>query len=254
MEPKEDVSASENDQSSGVVQDENLLSTRRSLLRQCLEATAFTAVAMLGKDRVLAQTERKQQPLILRNDELAAKTDTLYKELKASPRLQSEFINDPSKVLALRFLPPNATAGISPQRLNNANRVLYSVIANNRFLVWLQEYQANIKKTGKVDKPQVIKDFSAAVVRYGDAALVQGIMEESALSATERQAFDVLVVYDAVIAIEFVAVAIVLPLIILGVNSSAYFTAADFRTLTEKMISKGREMERAGSLAESFIR
>ena len=50
------------------------------------------------------------------------------------------------------------------------------------------------------------------------------------------------------------AVAIVLPLIILGVNSSAYFTAADFRTLTEKMISKGREMERAGSLAESFIR
>ena len=168
----------ENDQTPETLQNESQLPTRRSLLRQGLEATALTAAAMLGDGRVLAQTASPQQPLILRNDELAPKTAAFHKELKASPRLQSEFINNPIKVVAQRFLPQNIADGISPQRINNANRVLFSIISNDRFRTWAEEYKVTLKKTDNVDKSQLIKDFSAAVIRYGDAALVQGIVEE----------------------------------------------------------------------------
>lgn len=258
MKQKNNTPLPENDSASEALQNDNQLPTRRSLLRQGLKATAVTtAAAMLGGDHVLAQTDRKQQPLILRNDELAAKTGAFHKELKGSPRLQSEFINNPSKVVAQRFLPPNTATEISSQRLNNANRVLFSIISNERFRTWAEEYQASLKKTGRIDKSQIVKDFSAAVIRYGDAALVQGIVEEGTLKSAQSSdgggvliAVDLLAIAWGVVIIAFAAI------ILLGYPGGVpqTLTAVEIRAIVDKMTIKAHEMGRSGALTESFIR
>lgn len=232
--------------------------TRRRVFRQGLEVVAAAAGASVSKKAFAQGAERQQQPLILRNDDLAAKTEAFFKELNTNPRLQSEFINNPSGVITRRFLLPSAAAQISPQRLNNANRILYSVIANDRFRIWAQEYQTNIDKLGKIDKSQVVKDFSAAVIRFGDAALVQGLIEESFLASAGKSqnptiTFDCtsfFYVYTCMFMVSHLAFVVSFA----SLKGENIFTAQEFRAVANKMIANSKQMEKAGSLKESLIR
>jgi uncharacterized phage infection (PIP) family protein YhgE len=252
MEHEEDgIPSPQTGSASGASRKDDTSSTRRRALRQGLRAAAAAAAGLLGGTGALAQQTTSGPPLVLRNEELAAQTRAFYKELKTNLELQNEFINNPAGLIARHFLPQSAVSSISAQRLSNANRVLYSMVSNDGFRNWAQNYQTNIDKTNKVDKQQIVKDFAAAIVRYGDAALVQGMMEESFMRA--RATGDWLVAVDAVVvawAFGFIAFAVVL---VVGARTGDAFTAAELRALTDKMIAKGRQLERTGELKKSFI-
>jgi hypothetical protein len=194
------------------------------------------------------------QPLVLRNEDWAAKTEMFYKELKADEGLQREFINNPAELIAKRFLPPNVLPGISPQRISTANRVLYSVVANDGFRNWAQSYQARIEEVGWVDKAQIVKDFSSAIVHYGDVAFVQALMEGTASEGGGPSKISVLYVYDIVVAIEVAAICIIGAVCVIGIARKPDFSPADFRTLTESLIARARELDRSGALGGSFMR
>jgi len=274
MGPKDPVPSLRNNESTEPSGQAGNTRTRRGVLRHGLRAAAAAAAGSLGGCGAIGQGTNVTQSLrslVLRDDQLAAKTMALSNALKASPQLQSDFINHPSEVVAQWILPADVGSAISPQRFSNANRVVYSVVSNDGFRTWVQQYAAYVKGTGSVDKSQIIKDLSGAIIRFGNTPLIQAIMEENELASrsVDENALaanpslvpiNLLYIVDFVFFFRFIAVyEAVLFLAFLFFGSQAVaarptVTPPELRALAEAIISRGRELARSGSLDATFLK
>lgn len=272
MQPEnpEDPGKSKETTASAPEQNEQATS-RRQALRQGLRAAAAATAALLGGSGAYAQRsgepgitplgqsviagDRPMQ-LVLKDLDLVAKTDAFYADLKSDASLQDAFINDPTRVMTQNLLPGGIAYSIPQQQISNANRLLYSIVANDGFRAWARSYQAELEKEGKFDKAQIEKDFAAAVVRYGDSALVQSLMESDNKLKVHGPRMDVVYVYDIAIAIEIVLVLVIVFVGVFGIPMHARFTykSGDLRLLVERMVARGKELQDSGALEERYER
>jgi hypothetical protein len=105
----------------------------------------------------------------------------IIRDLSDKRILEEEFLIDPAGYLAAK-LHSQFASRIPRGRLNGANRFLFSVMSNEKFLGWLTEYQAQALKSFEedplaiIDKNKVRLDLAKAMVEFGDAEIIGAIL------------------------------------------------------------------------------
>ena len=114
-------------------------------------------------------------PLILKRGDLQRDTAALFANLREDASAREQFIKDPARHLSERVIKQQ----LPPQRISDANRVLFTMLANDGFRHWLDEYQAN--PSGKqVSQEQFGSDFAKAVLQFGDSDLLNALFKHAA--------------------------------------------------------------------------
>jgi len=176
----------------------------------------------------------------------------MFAEIKRDKQKEREFIDNPVGVLGNR-LSPRGFQGLSRQRVANANRMLYSLLANDQFLNWLRSYQKGLEGTRQVNKGKVLRDFAGAMARYGDPEFFQGMLEEEAaqwVSPEDKRSDDGgLIVYESVLAVHRYGVIVW--------RGNEFINPAEMRSLldmlAEKVVAKAKAQKAAGALQKQII-
>ena len=225
-------------------------SSRRAALGQAFTVLSGAALAGLLPKETRAQLSTGGNRLVLQDRELAKRANDLFAEVRRDKQKEREFVENPMGVLGAR-LSPRGLRGVSRQRVTNANRILYALLANDKFLDWLRSYQKELEGK-RLDKGQVLKDLAGAMARYGDPEFFQGMLEAEAaayVGPEQIHATDGLFVY------EDVAVAHNYAVIVWRGNDLV--NPAEMRALTdllaEKAVAKAKEMKAAGALQQQII-
>jgi hypothetical protein len=61
---------------------------------------------------------------------------------------------------------------VEKEEVSDSNRLLFSILANNKFLDWLAEYS---RKNPKASKEQYAQDLVQAAVKFGDKNIIASI-------------------------------------------------------------------------------
>jgi hypothetical protein len=105
----------------------------------------------------------------------------ILKELSDKNTLEDEFLTDPAGFLSTR-LHGDAARHVSRARLNSANRLLFSVMSNEKFVAWLSRYQEeclsqfDADEFAVIDKGKVRADFAKALAEFGDADIIEATL------------------------------------------------------------------------------
>lgn len=127
-------------------------------------------------------------------------TATILRELSDRRTLEDEFLVDPSGYLASR-LHGAAAAKIPRGRLNSANRFLFSIVSNEKFLGWIKDYQELSLKTFEtdplafIDKNKLRSDLAKAMIEFGDPEIIGAALPgnfKSGLGEDPEVVFDVI--------------------------------------------------------------
>jgi hypothetical protein len=118
--------------------------------------------------------------LIANGISLRKRVSDLFDELEKNPELAQVFIRNPFLVLQSRVLPEFAV--MNEDSINAANQLLYSVLSNDKFMKWAEEYGAKLidrfNKTGKVpDKKEMLRAFAKGIIEYGDPRILSDLLE-----------------------------------------------------------------------------
>ena len=102
---------------------------------------------------------------------------TLFEKLDTDERARQRFIQDPSGLLSERVFQEK----LPPQRASEANRLLFAVLSNERFLGWLDAY-ATRNQGRKVSKDEFNQDFAKALLEFGDHELVLSVLSHASVN------------------------------------------------------------------------
>jgi len=116
---------------------------------------------ILSEER--SQSEDLSRPLILKEENLRQNTIALFEELKRDPEARESFIRNPVGQVSANIFQRD----VSPQHLSDANRFLFSMLANDKFRQWLDNYPSETNGQ-KVTREQFSRDFAKALIEYGD--------------------------------------------------------------------------------------
>lgn len=120
--------------------------------------------------------EDTSPPLLLNIRKLRANAINLFEELQENEELAQEFIENPTEIVANRI----AQQKIPIQQASEANRLLFSLLANDEMREWLESYpEENAGK--RVSKSQFAADFAQAVARIGDKNIHISLLNNAAL-------------------------------------------------------------------------
>ena len=129
---------------------------------------------MATDDKSRDPQPEKRQRLELPIEELQARTKQLFAELDEDPVARSEFLSNPVGRIAALY-------GVKAEQQAEAagTRVLFAMLANDRFRTWLEAYPA--ERGGKpVDQKQFASDFAQALLDYGDRDIVDNLLHHAA--------------------------------------------------------------------------
>ncbi|WP_093515754.1 hypothetical protein [Stigmatella erecta] len=100
----------------------------------------------------------------------------LFQELDTDEKAQQRFIQDPSGIIMDRVFQEK----LPPQRASEANRLLFSVLANKQFLRWMDQY-ASEHQGQRVGKDEFNQDFAKALLEFGDHELLLSVVSNASL-------------------------------------------------------------------------
>jgi hypothetical protein len=152
--------------------------------------------------------------------------------------------------------------------VSEANRLLFSALANDRFYSWLEEYQARLinelreTKRTKPDLDKVAQDISQAILEHGDANLVlslglQGRPVPSDVFRTPASAFvlvdDVAIGVHVYLVFKFVKYFDFLVTFDPEEDFDVRLTPAQLRAISEQIIEHAKALKDAGALSDPTV-
>ena len=120
-------------------------------------------------------TRKNTGSLVLKRADLQRNTEALFTTLKEDNDARERFILDPTGHVAAEVVRHD----LPPQRLSDANRVLFAMMANDGFRQWLDEYKS-VRNGKAVTQQEFAGDFANAVVRFGDSDLLRALFKHAA--------------------------------------------------------------------------
>lgn len=118
--------------------------------------------------------------LVANGISLRKRISDLFDELEKNPELAQVFVRNPVLVLQSKVLPEFTV--MDEDAIDAANQLLYSVLSNDKFMKWTQDYGAKLidqyNKTGKLpDKKKILHAFAKGIVEYGDPRILSDLLE-----------------------------------------------------------------------------
>ena len=113
---------------------------------------------------------------------LRERVSELFDELGKNTELAQVFIRNPILVLQKKVFPE--LGDLNEELLDAANQFLYSALSNDKFMQWLDKYQARLitqyNRTKKIpSKNKVLQDLSKALIETGDSTILADLLEIS---------------------------------------------------------------------------
>jgi hypothetical protein len=121
------------------------------------------------------ETGKTKGKLVLKREDIKRHTEALFAKLEGDADARQRFIQDPSGHVAAEV----AQQQLPPQRLSDANRVLFAMLANDGFRQWLDDYES-VRNDKPVTKAQFAADFAEAAARFGDSDLLRALFKHAA--------------------------------------------------------------------------
>ncbi|SEM16226.1 hypothetical protein SAMN05444354_112142 [Stigmatella aurantiaca] len=118
--------------------------------------------------------EPSTPPLVLGRKAFRQSMVALFQDLDTDEKAQQRFIQDPAGIIMDRVFQEK----LPPQRASEANRLLFSVLANKRFFRWMDQY-ANENKGRRVGKDEFNQDFAKALLEFGDHELLLSVVSNA---------------------------------------------------------------------------
>ena len=120
--------------------------------------------------------------LIVKGVSLRKRVSDLFDELENNPELAQVFVRNPILVLQSKILPEFGE--LDEDSINSANQFLYSVLSNDKFMEWLENYRTELtnqyNKTGRLpDKKKVLHEFAEGLLENGDPKILSDLLEIS---------------------------------------------------------------------------
>ena len=224
--------------------------------------------------------------LILRRPEIDQRFQALGERLVKDAALRELYVKDPARVIATSVFPDSPVPGAE---INRGNRLLYSLLTNEGFQRWAQDYQETLAKTAvdatKMDDPEealrtylavtdrakLHQDIVEAIAEYADPELIasltwrrgvddDGIGTELALALslepqiTPSVAVDIETFIYAVAAVAVFAVAFAAVFAATVVERDVPVSRLDVQTvarqLAERLKEHGQELRKSGALTD----
>jgi hypothetical protein len=193
--------------------------------------------------------------LVANGISLRKRVSDLFDELEKNNELAKVFIQNPTLVLQSKVL--SEFEVIEENSINAANQLLFSVLSNDKFLKWTQDYGTKLidqyNKTGKVpDKKKILRAFAKGIIEYGDPKMISNILEmpqeliESTSGLVDRWWF----YYHIIAFIEFFYI-FIYDYIIVGPDRISLLdenqkivtiSPKELRSLAEQMVTHAKEM------------
>lgn len=116
----------------------------------------------------------EKKSLILKKSELRTNTAALFTAIENDEKLKAKFIEDPAGVLSQRVFKSKLPAA----QASEANRLLFAILQNDRFVKWIGDYTEQTRGR-KVSRDEFARDFSGALLQYGDETIVTAVMRSA---------------------------------------------------------------------------
>jgi len=152
--------------------------------------------------------------------EISSGLKKLLELLEEDVEIRKKFIFDPAGVIAISF--SDSLGKLSIDKIDEANRLIFSILSNDQFRSWAEEYNEEMSKTFSLrdpdclDKRKIRKDLAEAILKYGDPDLIDALLgpreRSEALTTIDIQSRADTVVYVET-AVAAIAVAIVIVLV-----------------------------------------
>lgn len=201
--------------------------------------------------------------LVLKYQDFQGETSGFFKELNKDADLRSLFFTNPSLVLRTK-LPSLRSIDVSDQQDELANRVLFSVLSNERFMTFLKEYQSKknqalkrfIKSSGdkqaakELDERTIKMEFAEAMLKFGDKELMSNILGRSSSVTQPGGALGWFVIFVVVI----IVVAAVEAVVALGTSGDFAPTspgklpisASELRKIASQLVVAAKQAREGG--------
>jgi hypothetical protein len=114
------------------------------------------------------------RPLVLKEKDIRKNTEELFEHLGRDERARQDFIKNPTAALSEKIVKHK----LPEQEVSDVNRVLFAMLANDRFRKWLDEYEAS-PGGKKVSEAEFSKDFANAVLQFGDSDLIRALFKQA---------------------------------------------------------------------------
>lgn len=112
----------------------------------------------------------------LKSRKMQQSLEKFFEEIDADKNLQELFIQNPSGIISEKVMQNK----MPPQQLSEANRLLFSLISNDKMMEWLNKY-SEIHKAEKIDNKKFAADFAKAIAEVDDTNIIVSIVNNAAL-------------------------------------------------------------------------
>jgi hypothetical protein len=192
--------------------------------------------------------------LVANGISLRKRISDLFDELEKNNELAQVFIQNPTLVMLSKVLPEFEM--IEEDSINAANQLLFSVLSNDKFLKWTQDYGSKLidqyNKTGKVpDKKKILRAFAKGILEYGDERILGDLLEiPQNFNWSEELVEHWWFYYHIILAIEFFYI-FVYDYIVVGANRISLLdenqkivtiSPKELKSLAEQMIKYAKQM------------
>jgi hypothetical protein len=204
--------------------------------------------------------------LILKYENFQTDLPVFFKTLKYDKEVQKLFFTNPSLVLRTK-LPSLGTRDFDIQHDAAANRILFSVLSNDRFMEFLSDYQVKkvnamkrlIKSPGdrkaalELNEKTIRLQFADAMLKYGDKEILSNIFGVNMSSAQLKNTLNFFVIFILII----IVIVIIHALVFLGTSgdllptrAKAPISAAELRKIANQLIAAAKAARESGKLLE----
>jgi hypothetical protein len=117
--------------------------------------------------------------LVAQGISLRKRVSELFDQLAKDQELAQVFIRNPIVVLQSKVFPEFPIADEASG--NAANELLYSVLNNEKFMKWTEEYQKSLveqyNRTGKIpERKELLQDLAKGIMEHGDPKILSDLL------------------------------------------------------------------------------
>lgn len=235
---------------------------RRQVFRGGVAGLAALMAGKAGK----AFAAGGRQPLVLEHDGLRTSVADLFAVMRGDAKVRQLFVSNPTDVILTSIL-PDYQGKLSDQRVSEANRFLFSLLANDDFRGWAGKYQAKINAdiaAGRItvdtlDRGTVVQDMAKAMARHGDEPMMVAMLNRPGNKASDGLSTEVELNVEVTIE-TYIAVAAVLILVLVlidfNVNDPAdkalqtKVSASQMRSLADHLTRHAQRLKASGQLSD----
>ena len=112
--------------------------------------------------------------LEIKHKDLQKNVLRLFEEMQQNKSMMDSFIHNPTEQIVNKVMRKK----LPPQQISEANRLLFSLIANDEMLNWLNNYNKDMSG-GKIDKKQFAMDFAKEISKLGDENILVSLISNA---------------------------------------------------------------------------